>query len=78
MKLYTTILRAINSEGELRAFCGQHVEGISINDAQDRCQKNGLGYLVVTGELIATIQTKKDSLEADMTSIKNYENINLN
>jgi len=78
MRPYTTILKAINSEGELRTFCGPHVEGISMNDAQDRCEKDGKGYLIVTGELIATIATKKDSLEADMTSIKNYENINLN
>ena len=78
MTLYTTILKAINSEGELRTFCGQHVEGLSMEDAQDRCQKEGLGYLIVTGELIAEINTKKDSLEADMTSIKHFDTINLN
>ncbi len=78
MRLFTTILKAINSEGELRTFGGPHVEGISMNDAQDRCEKDGKGYLVVTGKLTAEIQTEKDSLNADMSSIKHFDTINLN
>ena len=78
MKLFTTILKAINSDGELRTFCGENIEGLSMDDAQDRCEKDGKGYLIVTGELVATVDTKKDSLGADMSSIKHFDRIILN
>jgi len=79
VKLFTTQLKAINpATGEISTFCGPHIPAISIEDAQDYCDNNGLGYCVVIGELVAEIPCKKDSNDADMKIIRDYQNINLN
>ncbi len=79
MKQYTTQLRAISATtGQLTTYCGPNVPAISIETAQQYCEANGLGYCVVTGELVAEISCKKDSNKPDWDAIKDYENINLN
>lgn len=56
MKLYTTRIRAINPlNGEMAVFSGPYVPGISLEDARNYCQENGLGYCEVDGELICEI-----------------------
>lgn len=56
MKLYTTKIVAVNPlTGKLNDWCGPHVPGISFSDAEDYCQRNGLGYCKVEGELVAEI-----------------------
>lgn len=79
MKQYTTQLRAVSATtGQLTTYCGPHAKGISMQDAQDYCEREGMGYLVVTGELVAEIPCKKDSNKPDWDARKDYENINLN
>ncbi len=79
MKLYTTEIKAIRpSDSELITYRGPHVPGISFEDAQSYCEKNGLGYCKVDGILIAEIPCKKDSFEPDWTKMIDYENTQLN
>lgn len=54
--MFTTSLRAIDpSGGELKKWCGPHVEAISWDMAQRWCEENGFGYLEVDGILEAEI-----------------------
>lgn len=56
MKLYTTTIKAINPQtGKLCIFQGPNVLGVSFKTAQEYCNKNGLGYCKVDGELISEI-----------------------
>lgn len=56
MNLYTTSLTAIRpSDKELIKYCGPHVPGISFADAQAYCERECMGYLTVTGKLVAEI-----------------------
>ena len=59
MKLYTTILKAIDpKDGELKTWCGPNVPGISFEDARWYCDNNDLGYCEILGELVSEIGTK--------------------
>jgi len=56
MKLFTTQIKAIDPrDGKLKTYSGQHVPGLSFEDAEMYCQQNGLGYCKVTGELITEV-----------------------
>lgn len=56
IELYTTEIKAIDPEtNELLRWQGPHVPGISFRDAQEYCQRNGLGYCIVTGKLVGEI-----------------------
>ncbi|MFA5243666.1 MAG: hypothetical protein WC380_00060 [Pedobacter sp.] len=56
MSIYTTIIQAISpTTGELTLYAGQNVPGISFADAQNFCERNGLGYCKVDGLLEAEI-----------------------
>lgn len=51
-KTYLTEVRAICPKtGELLSWAGARVPGISPQDAQNYCDKNGLGYCKVIGVL---------------------------
>jgi len=77
MKKFVTELRAIDpKDGVLKTWCGQHIQVISIKDAQNYCEQHGIGYLKVIGELISEIPTKKDGITPDWNKEINYENLN--
>jgi len=79
MKTYLTELRAINPRtGELTTFCGQNVRGISMLDAQVYCERHGLGYLTVIGELVAEIPCKEGTEDPDWDNMLNFDNITKN
>lgn len=72
MKKYLTEIRAVSSkDGELHTYAGPEVPGISFKDAEDYCQRNGLGYCKVIGEYIADVC-------AVTGKIIDYESIRLN
>lgn len=59
--LFTTEIDAIDPKtGELKNWGGPNVPGISFADAEEYCQKNGLGYCTVTGILVAEIPTDEN------------------
>ncbi|MEH6305918.1 hypothetical protein RYH73_09715 [Olivibacter sp. CPCC 100613] len=52
MKTFTTHLQAINPDTlELQLFAGPNIVAKDWDEAEDYCYRNGLGYLVVDGEL---------------------------
>ena len=56
MDLYTTEIEAIDPvTNEIALWQGPYVPGITFDDAQDFCQRNGLGYCKVTGKFIGEI-----------------------
>lgn len=53
MDLYVTEIQAISpKDGKLKQYCGPNVPGISFADAQEYCERNGLGYCKVIGILV--------------------------
>ena len=58
--------------GELRRYGGPHVPGISVEDAQEYCNRN-IGYCKVIGQLIAEIGTKADGITPDFDDQTNYD-----
>lgn len=80
MKLWVTEIRAIKpgTEDDLRRYGGPNVPGISAKDAQDYCERNGLGYCEVLGELVAEIPCKDGTYEPDWSRMIDYEKTNLN
>ncbi len=54
IRQWVTSLRALDPETlELKLWAGPTVPGLSMEDAQDWCGSNGMGYLKVTGELVS-------------------------
>jgi len=58
--IFTTIIQAIDKDGQLRTFVGPNVPGESYEDAQYHCDNNGLGYCRVDGILVEEIPYKPD------------------
>lgn len=60
MRYWVTTVRAIDpNDKELKDFAGPNVPGLNREDAEKYCQKNGLGYLRIEGELIEEIEDNK-------------------
>lgn len=79
MRLWVTKIRAVDPiSGDLLTWAGPNVPGISWADAADYCQKNGLGYCEVEGELIAEIPTLNDGATPNWAGRIDYENPGLN
>ena len=56
MRYWTTRIRAICPiQKEMVEWVGPHVPGFTKRHAEEYCQKNGLGYCEVDGELVAEI-----------------------
>lgn len=72
MNLYSTII--VSRKG---TFSGVNVPGISIEDAQQWCDDNGLGFLEVDALLVSEIPCKDDYLP-DWERKIDYETIRLN
>ena len=78
MNIYLTELRAEDPKsGHLKTWCGPNVPGITIADAQAYCERNGMGYLKVIGELLAEIPWTDDE-EADKRNTIDYQTPKLN
>ena len=76
MNHYTTEIEAINPlTGLITLWCGPNIPAISFSDAEDYCQRNGLGYCRVTGLLMEEIPTMRDGT-ADRSKKVSYENLN--
>lgn len=60
MKRWTTELTATDREGNLFTWVGQVITAPSWQLAEEYCEKNGLGYLRITGELIAEVPCDKN------------------
>ena len=71
--MYTTIIRA-SKDGELKTFSGPHVPGISVADAQQYCEDNGLGYCRILGLLIVEIPCKDN--KPDINNMTEYDSWN--
>lgn len=79
MKKWCTEIRAIYPPtGELSTFQGPYIEAPSAELAQEYCEKNGLGYCKVNGELIAEIPCKPGTYDPDFDKMIDYDNINNN
>lgn len=73
MRKYTTEIRAFDPlTNEMKKWCGDHIEANSFEEAKEFC-KNNKGYLKVTGELIAEIDTLEDGITPDWSTHKDYE-----
>ena len=59
---YTTKIRAIDPKtGGIKTYAGPIIEAISFKDADNYCQRNGLGYCSVDGILVAEIPADKNN-----------------
>lgn len=59
MKTFTTHFQAINPDTqELATFEGPYILAKNWDEAEDYCYRNGLGYLVIDGELNAEVDEK--------------------
>ena len=74
---YTTTVRTINKKGIIRLYYGPTVEASSKKEAKEYCKKNGLGYCTVEN-VVSDSQRKKNLERDDMTSIKRFDELNLN
>ncbi len=78
MKKWVTEFKAICARtGELKTYCGETVEAITSEMAQQWCYENR-GHLKVIGELVAEIPCKEGTYEPDFKNMVDYENTQLN
>lgn len=79
MKLWVTEIKAKSPiDGSLKSYCGPEVPGITLEDAQQYCENNGLGYCWVLGELIMDIPCKEGTHEPDWNNAVDYSKKDLN
>lgn len=78
MKIWCTEIQALKaSTGEMKTWCGEHVQAPTMALAQQWCDDNR-GYLKVIGELVAEIPCKKGTYEPDFEKMVDYENVKNN
>lgn len=74
MNIYVTTIKAINPlNGQIESYFGPRIKAISFSDAQDYCNRNGLGYCKVEGLLLGEI-----GLMDDWDKIVDYNTNRLN
>lgn len=79
MLLFTTHIQAIDPKtGNMTTWSGPDVPAISFSDAQDYCERNGLGYCKVAGQLMMRIPFKSETFTPDWDKAIDYEAIGLN
>jgi hypothetical protein len=60
MKWWATQLIALDPEdGKIKRWQGQHVPGLTFEDAEKFIKTSGMGYLVIVGQLI--VDSRKDA-----------------
>ncbi len=64
--------------GDLKVYRGPNAFGISFEDAQDYCERNGFGYCKVIGKIVSEVPTLPDGLTPDWDSEIDFEIQNLN
>lgn len=58
MKIYTTKIKAICPfTNKLRTYFGPNVQGNTIEEAQQYCEENGIGYCKVFQELVKEVSS---------------------
>lgn len=78
MKTWATNIKAINPlDGEITDFCGPNIKAPSKELAFEYCQKNGLGYCSIEGEVLMEIPCD-ENYKADFGNAINFESENLN
>jgi hypothetical protein len=76
MKQWSTEISAHDpATGVLKVWCGPHVPGITLEDAQQYCTDHGMGYCKVCGLLISETPEKGTT---DWQNETDYENISNN
>lgn len=76
MNIYTTEIQAICPlTGDLLKWAGPNIKGISRYDAQEYCNRNGLGYCKISGLLVSEIPCDAN-YKADFTKKIDYDFIN--
>lgn len=74
LKKWTTTIKAVDPlTAELKNWCGPHITAISWRDAELFCQRNGLGYCQVDGELIAEIGCDTGTFNPNFDDMTDYE-----
>lgn len=78
MRTYTTEIQALDPEtGEMKSWAGPNVPGITLKDAENYCQQNGLGYCKINGELVAEIPCD-EIFKPNWDNMVDYEQIKYN
>ena len=76
---WSTEIEAIDPKtGKLTKWSGPIVPGISWQDAEGFCQRNGMGYCKVSGRIISIIPCVPGTLEPDLEKKIDFENFNNN
>lgn len=79
MDMYITEIKAeCPYTGQMKIWGGPNVPGINLQDAQNYCENNGLGYCKVIGKLVAEIPCKEGTYSPDFDKMSDYENKRLN
>ena len=80
MQLWVTEIRAIDpTTSQMTTWGGPNVPGINLQDAEDYCQRNGLGYCKVMGRLIGEVPALfNDPAKPDWRKYIDYETPSLN
>lgn len=74
MKYWVTEITAKSPEdGQLRKYGGPNVPAETYEEAQEYCEKNGLGYCWIAGQLISDIPCKPGTLEPDWDKRTDYD-----
>jgi hypothetical protein len=69
MNQYTTLIHAVcPHDGQIKTYFGPNIPAISFADAEDYCERNGLGYCKVLGLLVAEVSEDGHNI--------NHENLN--
>lgn len=78
MKLWCTEFTALDAKtGEMKSWCGEEVEALTKEMAQQWCYENK-GHLKVVGELVSEIPCKEGTYEPDLKNMVDYQNPHLN
>lgn len=79
MKKWITEVTTIDVvTNEIKTWMCDTIEAPTRELAQEWCEKNGKGYLTVTGECVVEIPCKKNSLDPDFSKAIDYENMQSN
>lgn len=79
MKIWTTLIYAKCAETNIiTTFCGQNIEAPTKQLAHQYCQRNGLGYLHISDELVMDVPCKKGTYDPDWNNAVDYDNIQNN
>ncbi|MCL4638947.1 MULTISPECIES: hypothetical protein [Olivibacter] len=77
MKKWVTEITAIDPHTrELKKWLGPYITAPTMEAATLYCQKNGLGYCEVTGQLISEIPCKENSYTPDWVRRVDFDNLN--